>query len=330
MYRGTEIIHIESEALADNLPGDPAKREVLLFLPERIVENAPLLVGLAGFGGGARSFLNYSPLSTNFTDVVDGLRNSGRLHNSIIAIPDCFTSYGGNQYVNSASVGNYEDFIVREMIPLLKEKYSTGKTGLFGKSSGGFGSYSLAVRHPDVFSAFADHSGDAGFEYCYLPDFPAAIREFEKAGGVKSWYRKFRESRHKTEKEYMKTLNILAMAAFYSPNPESDTLGIDLPFDLETGEINDNVWKRWLKFDPARNIQDHLSSLAAMDGIFLDVGSSDEFNINFGMRIMHRILEKNGIQHMFEEFEGGHFNITYRTELSLAYLAERLSSDEMK
>lgn len=326
MTEEIRILKYRSRALEDNWLNDPTEREVIVFLPEKLREEAPLLIGLAGFGGGARSFLNFSPMSENFTDVVKTLRKSAKLKDAVIAIPDCYTSLGGNQYINSSSVGNYEDFITDEIVPWIREDYSTGFTGVFGKSSGGFGSYSLATRHPDVFSGFADHSGDAGFEYCYFADFPDAIREFEKAGGVKNWFSKYNESRNKMSKEFMKTINVLAMSAFYSPNPESENLGIDFPFDLETGELDTVIWEKWLKLDPARNIRENLEKIRSMKGVYLDVGFSDEFNINFGMRIMHRILEKTNVPHVFEEFEGGHFNITYREEYALSYLAEKLSA----
>lgn len=324
-FEGAKITRFNSRSLEHNALNDASEREILIFEPETVENEAPLLIGLAGFGGGARSFLNFSPMSYNFTDIIRNLRKDGKLKNAIVAIPDCFTSYGGNQYINSAGVGMYEDFLVKELIPHLKKEYSTGNTGVFGKSSGGFGSYSLAIRHPDVFSGFADHSGDAGFEYCYLPDFPDTIREFSKAGGVNKWYEKFRSSRNKMAKEFMKAINVLAMAAFYTPDPKSPNLGIGFPFDLDTGELIEDIWAKWKMLDPARNINDNLQKLSAMKAVYLDVGGSDEFNINFGMRIMHKVLEKNSVDHTFEEFDAGHFNITYRYEQSLSFLAEKLS-----
>ena len=320
-----EILRVDSKSLMGNPLNDPVQRDLVIFRPDEINMGAPLLIGLSGFGGGARSFLNYSPLSTNFTDVVEGLRRSNKLHGAIIAIPDCFTSIGGNQYLNSTAVGAYEDFIVKEIVPDLRKRFGTGKTGVFGKSSGGFGAYSLSIRNPEVFQGFADHSGDAGFEYCYFADFPDSIKEFRKAGGVGEWYREFSRSPNKSKKKYMAPLNILAMAAFYSPNKESKDLMVDLPFRVETGELLDDVVERWREFDPARNISENLDKLRRMKAIYLDVGSEDEFKINFGMSKMHRILEENSIEHFFEEFADGHFNISYRYDLSLAYLAERLS-----
>lgn len=320
-----ELMKVDSKVLLKNPLNDSAQRDLILFKPDDVKDDAPLLIGLAGFGGGARTFLNFSPLSPNFTDVVDGLRTGGKLHDAIIAIPDCFTSLGGNQYLNSDAVGDYEDFIVKEIVPEMKSRFNTGKTGVFGKSSGGFGAYTLAIRNPDVFKGFADHSGDAGFEYCYYSDFPKAIKEFSKAGGVREWFDAFKKSVNKSAKNFMAPLDTLAMAAFYSPNKDSNNMMIDLPFDLSTGELLDEVLNKWKKFDPARNISENLAKLRDMDAIYLDVGNEDEFNINFGMSKMHRILEEKSIDHFFEVFSDGHFNISYRYEKSLEYLSERLS-----
>lgn len=320
-----EILRFESRSLGGNPLNDPTEREIVLFKPDKIREGSPLLIGLTGFGGGARSFLNYSPLSPNFTEIVDKLRKSGKLRSAVIAIPDCYTSFGGNQYLNSDAVGAYEDFIVKEIVPRFRKEFGTGRTGVFGKSSGGFGAYTLSVRNPDVFQGFADHSGDAGFEYCYFPDFPDSIREFRKAGGVRKWFAEFSKSVNKSKKKYTAPLNVLAMAAFYSANRNSADMMIDLPFSLETGEMLDDVIERWRKFDPARNIANNTDKLRTMKAVYLDVGSEDEFRINFGMNKMHRILTEGGVNHFYEEFEDGHFNISYRYEQSLAYLAERLS-----
>ena len=44
---------------------------------------------------------------------------------AIIVFPDCFTSLGGNQYVNSSAIGNYADFLLDEVIPLVDKEFRT-------------------------------------------------------------------------------------------------------------------------------------------------------------------------------------------------------------
>jgi S-formylglutathione hydrolase FrmB len=97
----------------------------------------------------------------------------------VVAFPDCFTGSGGNQYINSASTGAWEDFPLHEMLPAVERRFGCGGTGrrvVFGKSSGGYGAITHALRHSDICAAAACHSGDMGFELFYLPDMPAVQR----------------------------------------------------------------------------------------------------------------------------------------------------------
>src|SRR5712675_2014676 len=79
----------------------------------------------------------------------------------------------------SASMGAWEDFLLLEMLPAIEQRFKcggSGRRGVFGKSSGGYGAVTHALRHSDIWSAAACHSGDMGFELCYLPDMPAVLR----------------------------------------------------------------------------------------------------------------------------------------------------------
>jgi S-formylglutathione hydrolase FrmB len=244
----------------------------------------------------------------------------------LLVLVDCFTKYGGNQYINSIATGRYEDYIIQEIIPLIDEKYNVSSRAVWGKSSGGYGSFTLATRNPMIFSGFADHSGDAAFEYCYLPDFPKALDSFRKAGGPKLWLEKFLKKQNKHQKIDAAPLNVLAMAAHYSPNPREKQLGIDLPFDYQTGEINEFVWKRWKMWDPTRLVQKYRANLRKLKFIHIDCGTTDEFNLIWGARILHAKLEKLRIGHSYEEFDDGHMNINYRYDVSLPKIYNNLSN----
>jgi hypothetical protein len=109
----------------------------------------------------------------------DRLIGEERMPPVVVAFPDCFTRLGGNQYINSASTGAWEDFLLHEMLPAIEHRFGCGGSGrrsVFGKSSGGYGTITHALRHSDIWAAAACHSGDMGFELCYLPDMPAVLR----------------------------------------------------------------------------------------------------------------------------------------------------------
>ena len=40
----------------------------------------------------------------------------------VVAFPDCFTRIGGNQYINSAATGPWEDFLIAEMLPSVERR----------------------------------------------------------------------------------------------------------------------------------------------------------------------------------------------------------------
>ena len=44
----------------------------------------------------------------------------------VIAFPDCFTKLGGNQYINSAAMGRWDDFLLKECVPFVEQKFGCG------------------------------------------------------------------------------------------------------------------------------------------------------------------------------------------------------------
>ncbi len=310
----SEIITIKSEALKNNYLKDTCEREILVFHPEELMDGAPLLIELAGLNGTPK-------LNNRFSQVLNKLYKKNLMENAVVINPNFSTKYHVNQYINSPAAGNYEDFIINEIIPEISKKYHTGKTALFGKSSGGFGAYSLAVRHPDIINGFADHFGDSCFEYVYIPDIPVAFKEL-KDRNIKDYIEEKSKKEDLTDDE-IRTMNIIGMSAFYSSNLNNDT-GFDLPFDHEIGSFRDEIWKKWLLYDPAKNMENYIDQLKQMEAIYLDVGKRDEYSLFIGMKTIDKKMNTAGINHKFNEFEGGHFYNTVRYEESLPYLVEKL------
>ena len=114
------------------------------------------------------------------------------------------------------------------------------------------------------------------------------------------------------------------MSACYSPAPETG-LGFDLPVDLSTGERIDEVWERWLQFDPLHAVEGHVDSWRSLEHLHLECGTSDEFHLQFGLRRLVRRLDELGIQYHHEEFEGGHFKNNGRYLVVIQRLVEALA-----
>jgi enterochelin esterase-like enzyme len=326
--RGEVVIcRISSAILRDNPLGDPAERDLHVYLPPGYdpSQRYPALLAVVGFTGTGGMLFNLDPLGEDLRLRLDRLITTGRCPPVIVAAPDCFTRLGGNQYINSTATGRYEDYLLDEIVPFVDRAYATGRWGVFGKSSGGYGAIVLGMRHPEVFQAVADHSGDANFELCYVPDFAEALDHFREHGGPARWLDRFWADENRHRKKWMKALNVLAMAAHYSPSPASPHLGIDFPFDLETGAMRWDVWERWRAWDPVNMVEAHGDALRRLRLVYVDCGRRDEFALHWGARALVAELKRVGVAPFYEEFDDGHMSISYRYDTSLPMLARALA-----
>ncbi len=331
--RGSVVVAtIESRVLRNNPLGDPHVRHIPVYLPpgyEDTDERYPVLYALSGFTGSGRMMLNVSAWAETLNERLDRLQAEGVMGPTIVVMPDCFTRLGGSQYLNSSAVGRYEDHLVQEIVPHVDTRFRTladvSHRGVFGKSSGGYASLVQAMRHPDVFGAVACHSGDMAFEYCYMPDFPKFLRQVELHGGVQAFLNAFESAPRKTG-AHIEAMNILAMAAAYSPDPRRRPLGIAFPMDLHSGALDSKVWSRWLRHDPLRMLSRYAAALKRLRLLFVDCGTRDEYNLHLGARQLVARLRQLRVRHTYEEFADGHMGLNYRFDRSLPLLWRALKT----
>jgi S-formylglutathione hydrolase FrmB len=351
------VLEHRSRVLADNPLGDPHVRKLAVWLPEAYDRQPgrrfPVLVDLVGFTGSGLSHLNWKPFSENLGERVARLVHAGRMGPVIMVMPDCFTSLGGNQYLNSSAIGRYADYLVDEIVPFVDREFRTLASrehrGCFGKSSGGYGAMLHGMRHARHWGAIANHSGDAHFDFIYRCDWPNTLNELAKYrrpvrksgpqrtlppaleqrlaaglddGRVRRFLRNFWGKTKVGSAEVHAIMN-LCMAATYDPDPAAPN-GFRLPFHLETGELIPQRWKRWLAHDPVKLVERHADALRSLRGIYLDCGWRDQYHIHFGSRILSRQLASAGIAHRYEEFDDDHSDVDYRMDHSLPFLYRAL------
>jgi hypothetical protein len=216
------------------------------------------------------------------------------------------------------------------MLPEVERRFScggAGRRGVFGKSSGGYGTMVHAMRNGgSVWSAAACHSGDMGFELLYLGEFPRVLRHLAKHGmSAEAFLRSF-EAGPKAKDEDWHTLMILAQCATFDPDPGA-FLGVRLPVDMHTCELIPERWDNWLRWDPLRmaTLPSFMEALRSLKGLYFDCGDVDQYNLVYGSRVLHRMLDEAGIQHVYEEFSDDHSSVDYRMDRSLPFLAKALS-----
>ncbi|GAB4437128.1 MAG: alpha/beta hydrolase-fold protein [Anaerolineae bacterium] len=330
---------ITSRALANNPLGDPHRRALPVYLPPGYHtgnRRYPAVYLLTGFTGRGAFMLNDSAFDEPIQERLDRLIGSGQIQPMIVVLPDAFTRYGGSQYLNSGATGQYEDYLIEEIVPFVDSHYRTlaepGYRAIAGKSSGGFGALVQGMRHPDLFGAVACHSGDMYFDFCYKFDIPKFVNAAQRSGldnyeKLRDWLADFSPKMHPKPPAFFDIIHLSAMSACYSPNPHSPT-GFDLPFECHTGKLLPEVWARWLAWDPVAMVeqQRYADALRQMKLLFLDCGNRDEYALHLGARIFSERLIALDIAHRHEEFDGGHRNIQFRYDVSLSAISEAFAA----
>src|SRR6266699_5640570 len=191
---GTLVVleHI-SKILKDNPLRDPHVRKLGVWLPPQYDhggnERFPVLYDLVGFTGSGLAHANWKPFGDNVPERAARLIREGKMGAAIIVFPDCFTALGGNQYVNSSAIGDYADYLTREIIPFVDREFRTLASrehrGCFGKSSGGYGAIIHGMKYAQHWGAIADHSGDSYFDFVYGHDWPNTLVELTRFRAAK-------------------------------------------------------------------------------------------------------------------------------------------------
>ncbi|MFN2459663.1 MAG: alpha/beta hydrolase [Candidatus Velthaea sp.] len=332
--RGTlHVDRIESAALAGNPLGDPAERALAVYTPpDYDAEGSrryPVLYCLHGYTGDVGALVATRPWETNVVQWMDRLIAQERMPPALLALVDGNTRLGGSQYLDSVHNGKYAQYVVRDIIDDVDARYRTvpaeGARAVFGKSSGGFGALHLTLAHPGTFAAFASHSGDAYFRYAHLPSFPAAQRTLEAFGPPRAFVEEF-ERRTKRPPHFYTTIEMLGYAAAYSPLA-AEPFAFELPFEATTGELRDDVFARWLAYDPVERAAAGHAALARLRLRYVDCGRRDEYGLDIGARIFVRRVRDLGLDVRHEEFDDDHRNIGYRHEISLPALTAVLDRE---
>jgi S-formylglutathione hydrolase FrmB len=323
----------DSQLLRGNPLGDPHQRPLYVYVPpgydDEPERRYPSVYIIQGLTGQVDMWRNRSAFRRNFPETADALFASGDAPPCIVVWVDAWTSYGGAQFLDSPGTGRYHSYLCDEIVPWVDEHYRTlaaaEHRGISGKSSGGYGAMVTPMLRPDLFGGLATHAGDALFEVCYLPDCREVVRSLGKDydGSFDKFWEDFRSRPAFTKGSDAGLLNIWCMAACYSTDDDGT---VHLPFDVHTGELIPEVWKRWLAWDPVRMAPEHADALRGMRAIYIDAGTRDEFYLDLGAEAFRRALADLGVTDVqFELFDATHGGIDYRYPLSLKYLAERLS-----
>lgn len=307
--RGTVIIDsLKSINITHTLTNEDPVRKMSIYLPPRYESSKkryPVIYLFQGIGDDHLRFVKDTTYLNNIRDVMDyGVQNK-MFREMIIVMPNTKTKWMHSLYMNSPVTGNWEDFVVYELINYIDAKYRTvksaGARALVGHSMGGFGAIYLGIKHPDKFSVVY---GMNPALFCFCGD----IR-LDNPGIVKA-------AKARTADELLNSRDYYAIGTItfgqaFSPNPNKPPFYTDLPF-IFTGDkvVFDTAAKRkWEDNDIVLNIQRYADNIKKLKAIKFDSGYDDEFKfIPIKVLELSKKLEALGIKHFFEEYNGDHRN----------------------
>jgi len=320
-------IKVHGKSLEGNLSGEPADRDVSVYLPPSYQRDAtrrfPVVYLLHGYTNsdigwfgpeGRGSFAN----GNTMTAAADRAYSGTGTPEVILVMPNAYTIYQGSMFSNSVTTGDWEGFIAKDLVEYMDSHYRTipnrASRGLAGHSMGGYGTVRIAERYPQVFSSIYILSA-----CCLTANLNPNPQSSAKAEALKS------PEDAKGAERGLATL--LAEASAWSPNPQNPPFYFDLP--AKDGKIQPAVVAKWVANAPLASIDQYITALRTLK-IGMDVGDKD--SLARSNSELNRILTSYGIQTTFEEYDGDHTNhIVDRMEkVVLPFFGKNLASSSGK
>ena len=327
---------IDSQALTGNPLRDPHRRPLYVYTPPGYDDDPdrryPTVFVIQGMTGQLDMWRNRNAFAPTVLEAVDAWFADASHPPAVVAFVDAWTSYGGSQFIDSPGTGRYHAYLCDEVVPFVDERYRTladaSHRGIAGKSSGGYGAMITPMLRPDLFGGLVTHAGDALFENCYAPEFPAAVRALRDhyGGSFDAFWADFRARPGRSRPGDEALVNEWAMAACYSTDADGT---VRLPFDTTTGRLIPEVWERWLAWDPVRMVPDHADALRGLRAVWIDAGRGDEYYLDLGAEAFRAELAGIGVDDdrvRFELFDGRHGGMAWRYPEAIGWLAERLAT----
>jgi S-formylglutathione hydrolase len=297
--RGTvERIKVHGKSLEGNLEGDSPDRDVSVYLPASYSSDRnrryPVIYLLHGYTDSDDRWFGRIQHFINVPALADKVFASGGAREMLIVMPNAYTAFKGSMYSSSATTGDWETYVAKELVDYIDSHYRTianpGGRGLAGHSMGGYGTVKIAMQHAGVFSSL----------YILSPCCMTANlnpRNGEKAEAV--------HSMEEVAKADFATAAAFASAAAWSPNPNNPPFYIDLP--TKDGKPQPEVIAKWAANAPLAMIDQYIPNLKTYHAIAMDAGAQDE-PIASTVRTLDQVLTKYGIAHEFAIYEGNHVN----------------------
>lgn len=292
-----EHVTVRSEEIAGNLMGTPADRDVFVVLPPSYDKEPgrryPVVYALHGYSIGAEQWLK----EVHMPQTAEGAFAKGTPE-MILVFPSSRNAHNGSFYSNSATTGNFENFIAGELIAWIDARYRTlarpQSRGLVGHSMGGYGASRIGIRRAENYGALYLMSPCCQSPMGARGMTGEQVRQLEALPSIAA-----------AEALPFGQRGSLAIAAAFSPNPKKAPLFLDLPVDAE-GKERPEIVAKWNANAPLAFLDQYISKVRRYRAIALDVGDKD--GLVGDTRKMHEALAAYGIASTLDIYDGDHTN----------------------
>lgn len=299
----SQLVHrqLQSKHIALNKIGTDPVRNMLVYLPAGYAtssaERYPVIYFLPNpFQSGYRFDFDRREAQPLFDQAIA----TGIIGKFILVAVDMNTPLGASWYVNSAATGNWEDFVIQELVPYIDANFRTlparNSRGIAGVFIGGYGAIRFGMRHPEVFgSVYAMHPVGTGSGVGVM----AAIPQWDILANARSLDDVRKEGR---------TQIFAGIFQAHLPNPEKAPLFIDLPArqDGERLVIDSKLMERLRdSFFLEERISQYADNLKSLRGFKFDWSRNDaNFDHIYANQAFTRKLNEFGIPHGADEYNG--------------------------
>lgn len=268
-----------SKILKQAIDGSNHEKELIIYLPksyETSEKSYPVVYYFHGFG---ESPMYVFTSSGNFDTFMLPDQEF------IVVGVDCNTTAGsGSYFANSEVIGNWDDFMIKEIIPYIDGNYRTipdvNSRACMGFSMGGYIALKMAFLHPDLFSST-------------LAVAPGVLRDDQLDVAMKSW---------QGDNTFLK-----AYGRAFAPNTEKEDL-CDIP-TLDGSEEDNIICDKWLNGfgHLEEKVDNYLALNQSLKGIQIIYGNRDSYAwIPTGCQYLSELMTERGIDHTLTEVAGGH------------------------
>jgi len=271
-------IQITSEAIANNQLDESPDRTIMVSLPPSYYSSEkhyPVVVHLEGY----RMSLS---LNSMYSNLNEQMLKEGNKEFIVVNI-DGLNTFMGSFYTNSPITGNWEDFIVDEVLNYVDTNFRTIQSrdsrGIAGFSMGGSGAINISFSNSDTFSCI--YAASAGV---FAPD---GLKTALNSWGTtfkKGYGRAFAPVTDNPDRQT------------YSPMYDGTEKDAQVILDWESGYGH-----------MPEKISCLLDSPYSLKAIRLDVDPKDTYTwLAEGNLYLSQLLSENNIEHTYVEHSAGH------------------------